>query len=184
MMRPHGILDAGVSIVGIVHSDIPVAVARRRTSCHGRRGGWIGAGKVDGVRMSRGVDLRKSGAMILAVVVAIGRRHGSRRRLLMLALIVSRHLTSSVVSSRGPGRVGILLPRRIHGGEKGVQCNTTGDLDEKAATATATVTARTTAMAAVRCAEPPVVPTSMNKSTYGEAAEERRYERIGVVAAS
>lgn len=123
VVRSHGIFDAGMGVVGVVHSNVSVAVARRGTHGHWGSGGRIGIArsrKVDGMTMTIGVrvgvdvDLRESGAVILAMVRTVG-RVGRRR----LTGIVSGHLSAAVVSSRGTGRVGILLPRRIHVGQKG-----------------------------------------------------------------
>lgn len=138
VVRSHGIFDAGMGVVGVVHSNVSVAVARRGAHGHWGSGGRIGIArsrKVDGMTMTIGVrvgvdvDLRESGAVILAMVRTVGR--GGRRR---LTGIVSGHLSAAVVSSRGTGRVGILLPRRIHVGQKGGERRTAARAAARATT--------------------------------------------------
>lgn len=96
-MGPHGILDAGVGIVGVVHRNVAVAVAQM--------GG--GNGRLNLV--IRRVDGGAAVVLVLVVFICWRRR---------LARVVPGHLGAAVVSSRGAGRgrVGIRLPLLvIHG---------------------------------------------------------------------
>lgn len=116
-MRPHGILDAGVRFLSVMHGDIAIAVAGHSTGGHGRHGrgrGRIGAVKNNGLtsRVKRGQD--RSAAMMVRMIVPVARGEGRLR----LACVIPGHLSSTVVSSRATSRVGIrlLLPRgMIHG---------------------------------------------------------------------
>lgn len=93
-MGPHGILDAGVGIVGVVHRDVTVAVAQMG-------GGNGGLGRIR--RVDRGA------AVVLVVFICWRRR---------LTRVVPGDLGAAVVSSRGAGRgrVGVRLPLLvIHG---------------------------------------------------------------------
>lgn len=108
VMRPHGILDAGVGIVGIMHSDVAVAVAHVGGGNGGGNGGGGGI-VVDGGRGRSSTRLDGDAAVELVVFVSSGRRG--------LASVVPGHLAAAVMSPRGAGRgrVGIRLPLGIHG---------------------------------------------------------------------
>lgn len=105
VMGPHGILDAGVGIVRVVHGDVTVAVAQMRWG-NGRGGRIVGAGS----RRSGGRSVDRDSAMELVVFVCGGRRG-------LLRSIVSGHLAVAVMSPRSAWRsgVGIRLPLGIHG---------------------------------------------------------------------
>jgi hypothetical protein len=105
-MGPHGVLDARVGVVSIVHGNVAVAVAHLR-GCNGG-GGRVTSGSRSG-RSSAWMN--GSAAVVLVVLVSARRRR--------LGGVVSGHLGVAVVSSRGAGRAcgGICLPLGIHGAD-------------------------------------------------------------------
>lgn len=90
-MRSHGVLDASVGIVCVVHRDVAVSVAKVR-SVDGRllrNGVGSGSGRSSGVN---------GGAAVVLVVFVCWRWR------LSLARIVPGHLGTAVVSSRSTRR--------------------------------------------------------------------------------
>lgn len=79
VVRSHGVLDAGVGIVGVVHGDVAAGVARE-----GRGDGVQAAGAVLGAGLQRERELRRE---LRQLGVGVGVRVGVRL-VVMLALLV------------------------------------------------------------------------------------------------
>lgn len=90
-MRSHGILDASMGIVCVVHGNIAVTVAKVRSS----NGRLLSNGIRSGSGSSSGVN---GGSAVVLVVFVCWRWR------LSLARVVPGHLGAAVVSSRSTGR--------------------------------------------------------------------------------
>ena len=83
-MWPHRVLDTSMSVEGIVHRHISIAIMHVRAA-HGRRG-WVGTDS-SGCCCCRA---RRGTAVIVVILVASWCR--GRRLLLVLSRVVGRHL--------------------------------------------------------------------------------------------
>ena len=105
VMRSHGVFDAGVGIVGVLHTNVAIAVAQLRAR-HGR---------------GRCRRLRVQSALVRIEFEAGGRLGLLRLLSLAIAVVAGRHLIAAAaaitcISPRTAGacRVGVCLPL-LHG---------------------------------------------------------------------
>jgi hypothetical protein len=106
VVRSHGILNASVGIVSVVHGDVAITIAQLRRAS-GARVGLAGSGS--------GVVDRE---LIKLVAGGLLGRRGLLRLLLLrwlLAHIVPRRLGGAIVTSRGARGIIERLPLRVHG---------------------------------------------------------------------
>lgn len=95
MVRPHGVLDAGMGIVGVVHGDVAAGVARER-----RGNGVEAAGAVVGAGLQRVRELRRE----LERMRALALRLALEREMLLVLLLVMMVLLLVLVLVVAVGR--------------------------------------------------------------------------------
>lgn len=95
VVRPHGVLDAGMGIVGVVHGDVAAGVARER-----RGDGVDAAGAVVGAGLQRVRELRRE----LERMRALALRLAVEREMLLLLLVVMVVLVLELVVAVGRRR--------------------------------------------------------------------------------